>query len=108
MPISDKQAVQLLKEELEFYNQTRKTEWPLEPVKIQKQSDHFWQLWSNYGSEDSIELLIDADRGRVLKNSHKVTYNKAGHPNDHFCEARIAHGPKQHLCPEPPQARKDP
>jgi hypothetical protein len=78
MPISDDRAKELLKEELDFYNSTSEKNWPLEPIKIQKQSDHFWEICSNFGSEDSIKLLLDAEKGKVLNKSHRIQYKKGG------------------------------
>jgi predicted HAD superfamily phosphohydrolase len=78
MPISDGRAKELLKEELDSINSAYKQEWPLEPIKIEKQSDHFWEIFSNFGSEQSIKLLLDAEKGKVLKNSHRIRYDNRG------------------------------
>ena len=69
--ISDEDTVKLLAAEIQALNGERapgEAEWPLEPVEIRKQSSHFWEAVSNVGSsERSLTILIDPQRGRVLK-----------------------------------------
>lgn len=41
--------------------------WPLEPIRIDRQSDHFWQLTSNAQSTgNSLRVLVDPQSGKVL------------------------------------------
>lgn len=67
--MTDDEAIALLRAEPNSLNEEYPEEdWPLEPCEIFKQSAHFWEVTSNVGSpERSLKILIDAEKGKLLK-----------------------------------------